>query len=148
MPLFKPNREALGLGIIGIHSLLLLIAMGATVYSWSFVHKAAHADAQVVQLNTREDKDSGTTFYPVFTFRDAGGKEHTVTSSVGSAPAACQVGDKIRVLYQPDAPNEAKIDNFSSVWAFPFGFGALGLFGILMGVVVLKCPRIMKKSAK
>jgi len=147
MSFLKPDRESFGLLIVGLASVALLAAVGALIYSWSFVHRAARADGRVVQLVERQDGEF-RTLYPAFTFRDAHGVEHRVISSVGSTPPDHRVGDAVRVLYPTDAPTGAKIDDFFSVWGLAFIMGLLGLFFLPFGILILKPPRILAKFGK
>ena len=145
---FKPDRESFGLGIIGVACMALLAAVGALIYSWDFVQHSARTAGQVIKLAQHQDEDSGTIYSPVFTFRDAQSIEHTVTSAVGSRSPEYSVGDAVRVRYRVGSPDEAKIDDLFSVWGIVLIPGLLGLFGLFVGVVIVKWPHSLNRSRK
>ena len=70
--------------------------------------------------------DSGTTYRPVFVFRDSKEREHEIHSSVGSYPPAYKVNDKVSVLYNVEEPENAVIDGFFFIWLMPFVLGIIG----------------------
>jgi hypothetical protein len=133
----------MGLTVIGVASMALVAALGAFIYSLSFVRSAAQTDGHVVQL--RKDESDPTSFHTVFTFRDSQGTEHTVTSALASSPPEYHVGDSVAVLYHTGSPENAKIRNFFSVWGLTFIATLLGLIALPIGVSVLKWPRIVAK---
>jgi hypothetical protein len=143
MSLLKPDRESSGLGIVGVGSLALLAAVGALIYALAFVHGGARARGQVVALVPHQDGELGTVYCPTFRFRDTHDTEHTVTSTMGSAPPEYRVGDFVRVIYRPESPEDAKIDSFWSVWGMALIPGSLGLLCLLVGILVLTWPRII-----
>ena len=102
--------------------------------AWTFVQRAQPAQAKVERFEERTKKKrvSGTTrtrtyYAPVFTFQDAKGASHTVTSDTGSGKPAYEVGQPIRVLYDPADPQQARIDAFSELWLFPVAFSGIGV---------------------
>jgi hypothetical protein len=70
-------------------------------------------------------------------FKDSRGVEHTIKSLSGSYPAAYQVGDKVGVIYQPDKPDNAEIDQFFDVWIWPIAFAGFGVLFLLFRFVVI-----------
>jgi hypothetical protein len=141
MVFLNMNREGMGLTIVGVASLALVAALGAFIYSLSFVRTAARADGHVVQLE--KDESNPTTFHTVFAFRDTLGAGHTVRSALASAPPEYQVGDSVVVLYDPRSPADAKIRNFFSLWGIVFIATLLGVLALPIGIMILKWPRIV-----
>lgn len=57
-------------------------------------------------------------------------------SRTGSNPSAFRVGDTVRVLYDRDQPEEAKV-SFVSLWLGPVLFTALGAACLVVGVAIV-----------
>ena len=55
------------------------------------------------------------------------------TGSVGSSPAAFEVGEAVAVLYDPADPQDARIDSFFQLWFGPLILGFLGLVFTAIG---------------
>ena len=89
-----------------------------------------------------EMTDSGgerTQHYPMVNFRDAEGKEHTVTMSVSERPVAENKRKPVKVIYPKDKPEAARIVNFGSLWLLPMVFFAPALIlAMLAGVNKLR----------
>jgi hypothetical protein len=86
---------------------------------------------------------SGGVYCPIVEFTTASGKSIRFESSYGTMPASHQVGQVVKVLYDPQNPDKAEIESGLSRWLVPgcllvFAVGALffsvmflGLFFIL-----------------
>lgn len=97
--------------------------------TWTFVKRAEPAIGRVERFVQSASKRrvngvtrESTTHYPVFSFRDAKGTSHMVTSSTGSGKPAYEAGQEVPVLYDPAAPDSARINSFSNLWLFPVAF--------------------------
>lgn len=69
--------------------------------------------------------------FPVFTFTDANGREHTVQSTVGTGGEVYAVGDALAIRYLPDEPEVARIDTFFGRWGATVLLLVLGLAFLL-----------------
>jgi hypothetical protein len=84
---------------------------------------------------------SGGYAYPVFTFRTPDGRTFEVDSHVGTSPPPCRAGAEVRVLYDPDDPEHARIDRVL------FGAGRIvlslivGIAFVLVAVWLLRDAR-------
>jgi predicted KAP-like P-loop ATPase len=67
----------------------------------------------------------------------------TTASGMGSYPPMYQVGDKITVLYIPNKPSDAAIDNFFDTWGIPLVAGGLGAIQLTIGLTVWFWPWIV-----
>lgn len=115
---------------------LLMFGVAFLTYrnACAFLSTATQADGTVIRLEERRDSDGdGRLFYPVFTFRDASGREHEIVSSTGSSPAPYRVGARVRVLYQPDSPAGARLNSFMSLWGMPAFCVAFGVVSLFVG---------------
>lgn len=54
------------------------------------------------------------SYFPVLSFQTLAGQQIETRSSVGSSNASAQVGQPVRVLYDPANPSDAEADTFSA----------------------------------
>lgn len=88
----------------------------------SFLRTAVSAEGTVVRLDWRVDMRRmrpSTGYQAVVRFRKADGGTNEFVDDSGSDPPRYSIGEKVRVLYDPADPREAKIDSFRSLWLVP-----------------------------
>jgi hypothetical protein len=112
------NRSAIGCFLVLGAAVSFLMALAFGLHTWQFRRTALRASGEVIELR-KETGESDITYRAVFRFKDAAGKEHTVTSSVNSKPATHRVGDRVTVLYHPNRPGAARIDSYWELWFDP-----------------------------
>ena len=140
-----PKRKTIGVVLICCGSICLVISLASFLYFWHFVHTAARTDGKIVRMLENRDKDGNTAFFPVFSFHDTHGVEHTIHSSSGSFPPAYEVGDTVPVLYISTDPTNAKIDSFFSVWGISLITGIVGGIDLPAGLIVWFWPAIIER---
>lgn len=87
------------------------------------------AEGTVIGLSESSDED-GTAYAPVVTFRTGSGRAIEFKSTFYTSPASYQVGQKVTVLYDPEAPENAKIEGEDFLFILIFGsIGGLELLG-------------------
>lgn len=122
------NKDMLMMG--GIFSLFGVLFGGIGLIAFlstrNFLKTSISRDGTVIELNLYEDFDS-SVYYPVVTFKFEG-EEYQFQGDSGSDPPSYHEGEKVRVSFQAEHPNEAKINSFFSLWMLPLIFG---LFGVL-----------------
>jgi hypothetical protein len=121
----------------GVAALMLLIAGIASFNNIAKIINERSAEGVVVKMNMRYDyaeDDSrqvvGETYFPVVQFTADDGRRRDVPLSEGSYPPAYEVGDKVKVRYNPAHPLDARIDSSGSamlMWILPAITGILGL---------------------
>ena len=121
-------------GWLSVLGAILFLTAAFILYrhTQSFVHSASRTQGTVTKLVL-----SGKFYFPVYTFKDARGVKHSVQSLSGSKPAAYKIGDLVGVLYQPDEPDNAEIDQFFDVWIWPIAFAGFGVLFLLFRFVVI-----------
>lgn len=107
-----------------------ILMLVGSLFAWNstrrFIAHAQTTTGRVVELVEVRDKDGGSsTWKPVVRFAAPNGKNVTFSSSFSSNPAQYDVGESVEVLYLPDAPQDARIKGFGSLW-----FGATFLCGM------------------
>jgi hypothetical protein len=107
-----------------VYSIVSIVQVGA------FIRCSAEVDGEVVRLEQSQSRGRygyGYTYAPVFSFTSIDGLTHTVTSDVGSSPAGFDVGDSVRVRYDPANPQTARIHSFFQTLGGPLLSGLVGL---------------------
>ncbi|MBN2556473.1 MAG: DUF3592 domain-containing protein [Anaerolineales bacterium] len=96
------------------------------------------------------DKESWA-YYPVVRFEIGEGREYVFTDGIGTFPAEYDEGEVVEVLYNPDDPRDATINNWKRLWFGPLWIIAIGLLPIigLVGWIVwqyVRSERMLKNS--
>jgi hypothetical protein len=131
----------LTIAFVLIGSVLLVAATIMTLQTRSFIASAIATNGKVVGL---EPSNSGTrnktTYFTVFSFKDAAGQTHTIRTTSSQYPPPFQVGSEITVLYPVGLPESAQIKSFSMLWLTPtflfvMGFGFAGIGSLALHAV-------------
>ncbi len=93
--------------------------------SWRLTQNGGKADGTVVDLEAH-NSDDGTSYSPIVEFI-VDGTSYRMTSTNSSEPPAYHIGQAVRVVYDRDNPNVARIDNFWELWLLPLIFIPLAL---------------------
>ncbi len=120
-------------GGIGIG--LLIGAFVAYNYSRKFIAKAETAQGTITKLNYhKSSRKSGGVYYPTVQFTTQAGKTYSVASNSGSNPAAYNIGESVKVYYNPEDPKDILLPDFFSVWGISLILGFIGLiFSVISG---------------
>lgn len=108
----------------------------------AFLARAAEAIGEVVALEEEPPTEPGEshTYRPVVSFQIGANQRVRFESMAHSNPPQYKIGASVRVLYNPDRPNEARIRSFTSLWLLPVILGGLGLIFTGLGVGLLLVP--------
>ena len=109
--------------------------------SQDFASRALPAEGTVVRLTERDG-----SYTPIFRFRTHDGRDVEVIHSVSSNPPMWRAGQPLRLLYDPQDPQSAIPDSWTSIWLFPLIFGVVGL-NLLITFVVLSVMNARARSA-
>jgi hypothetical protein len=119
-----------------LNCVLLVVGPCAFVYSVvsmmqtkAFIRRSVEVNGEVVRLERSQDRGRyGYTYAPVFSFTSMDWMAHLVASDVGSSPAGFDVGDSVRVRYDPANPETARIHSFFQTWGTAFHRSRRGSF--------------------
>ncbi|HVR65971.1 MAG TPA: DUF3592 domain-containing protein [Verrucomicrobiae bacterium] len=133
----KPSRPSWL--FTGIFLLIGLGLLGGGAYSgvstFDFLANAVSAPGVVIDLEARWDSDDGGyTYYPRVRFATEGGRPYEFTGDVGSSPASFDVGEEVRVLFDPADPSKARIDSFMQLWFTPLLLAGMGTVFSIFGL--------------
>jgi hypothetical protein len=119
-----------------------VIAIGTALHTSHFIHHASHADGIVTKLTARNN-DSGSIYYvPTFIFKTSTSQQISIDSDTGSNPSGFAVGEHVRVLFDPDEPQNARIATTAQLWLFSMIFGIIGVLLLPIGIFLLRQPQI------
>jgi hypothetical protein len=138
--------------LIGVFFLVGLGMLGGAGYlvvdTRRDIAAGVSADGRVIDLIAERGSDGDTMYYPRVRFMTAAGEPVEFTGSVGSSPAAFDVGEAVVVLYDPADPGGARIDSFFQLWFGPLILGFLGLiFATVGGGAVIAFARSSNRSS-
>lgn len=103
-----------------------------------FLGKALRATG-VVQSLKKERMKSSTVYFPVIRFTTASGATVTATSQ-SSKSSGYPIGQPIKVLYDPDEPENLEIDAFWSRWLVVIAATFVALLCFAIGAAALLTP--------
>jgi hypothetical protein len=107
-----------------------------------FVSQAKQAQGIVVGWQDRSIKSGNlgdqSSRYPRIQFQTENSRPIEFISKVGFQGGGYRLKQSISILYNPNNPNDAYINSFSSLWLFSAGFLGIGLFGFLVASQNLK----------
>ena len=95
------------------------IGAGMTINQQIIGRYGLQTPGEVINLATRCD-DDGCSYAPVVRFELQNGRTMSFDSSFSSNPPAYDVGDKVTVIYLPDAPEKADIKGGGKVLRIVF----------------------------
>ena len=137
----------------------MLVAAGfGYQHTKKFLEKASTAEGTVIEHSRHSINDnknrSAPVYYPVVQYKTAEGKAEEFISSTGSNPPDYDVGDKVKVFYDPLKPKHAKINYFVDIWLLPLILGFIGTIFTTLGSLFwyfflrLAPPTSLRLSAK
>ena len=118
---------------------LFCLGIVFAIYKMWFISHAVTASGTVIQFVSFENQeDHSITCRPVFVYSTPDGQTHTVTSNAGANQPEFASGERIKVLYNPNNPNDASINSFGQLWFLPLGFAGVGVITFCTGFLFLK----------
>lgn len=126
-----PKIGRLVFSLIGIG--LLLGAYLFYQHTQNFLKKAIRAEGEIVALIPSEDAGTHT---PQVSFQTQKGEIIDFTSNIGSSSYdETDIGKKVTVLYLPENPQTARLQNFWNLWLNPIVLGGFSLIFLTVGLI-------------
>ena len=138
---FIKKRKSIAVLMIGGALICFLITIISYCYIRHFVTHAVKTRGTVVD-NIR---DHNGYFSPVFTFYDGSGVIHKIYANNPSDRPTYIVGKSIDILYPPNAPEDAIIDDWRSTWTIPIATGIICIGYLPIGIILLYWPTIVHR---
>lgn len=122
-----------GVIFLGVGGLLLAIALAWT--GWVLYFRASSQNVMgTVAQEVLTPLSDGNAYCPVIRYTTRTGRTLEHYSNVCSWPAAYEVGDQVRVYYDPLDPQRVQVNDLFGTWFVPL---LLGFMGIVFGGVGL-----------
>ena len=108
----------------------------------TFIASAGRTQGEVMRLlhvESSKRNESGT-WKPLVRFKAPSGEIVEFAPSSSSSPPAYEVGETVDVFFDPNAPQDAMLDGFFSLWGGAAITGGLGLVFLLVTAGLLFMP--------
>ena len=108
----------------------------------TFIASAGRTQGEVMRLlhvESSKRNESGT-WKPLVRFKAPSGEIIEFAPSSSSSPPAYEVGETVDVFFDPNAPQDAMLDGFFSLWGGAAITGGLGLVFLLVTAGLLFMP--------
>ncbi|MGF1727346.1 DUF3592 domain-containing protein [Photobacterium nomapromontoriensis] len=112
--------------LIGI--LLLYVSFTLTQSTNKFLDTAIQTQGSVIALQ----RDSEGVYFPIFEFTTNDGQPVQIKSSSGSQAPKYHENEAVTILYSPDDPNEARLNDTFSIYGGGIITGGIGFVFILI----------------
>ncbi|MDX2098999.1 MAG: DUF3592 domain-containing protein [Leptolyngbyaceae cyanobacterium bins.59] len=129
---------------------LLIGAFSSYRNTSSFVKAASRSEGTVVDMvvvdtgvNNSSRSRSSIAYRPTIHFIDHTGEKVEFTSSVGTNPPSYSKGQKVEILYHPDEPENAQINDFGSLWGDSITLGGMGGGFLIIGMILMSIPFVV-----
>jgi len=110
---------------------------------YEFRSQAQVAQGEVVDFVSSRGRKGGTMYAPRVRYaipapEGGAGAEYEIVARVSSSGRSFDIGERVAVLYRPDAPADGRLDSFAESWLLPliFGFFTLVFGGIAAGFLL------------
>ena len=133
----QPRRPLAPTVLFGVSGVAAMIWLAASWPTLVFVSRARPVEATYVGSVARAGGDHGGTFlYPQFRFTTADGHDLTFTSRSGSTDQPFGEAQKLRVLYNPSQPWQARRDSLLDLWAAPLFLSLFVAAPLIVGMLL------------
>lgn len=83
-------------------------------------------------MSSKAGKSSSLHYFPKVAFTTSAGEQIEFQSTVTRRADHYSKGDRVRVLYQQDTPEKARIGSFNELWALAIIFTISGVFVLVL----------------
>jgi hypothetical protein len=87
--------------------------------SWLAHGRCERVAGKIMEIRKEWDTDGDPVYRPVVHFRAPSGRSVEFKGKVGGGPNSRHVGEIVRVAYEREAPEDARIDEILSWWRTP-----------------------------
>jgi hypothetical protein len=124
------NLASFSVGLV-----LLLAGTVVLIKNRQFLKSGRKTMAKIIQIkeNWNSDGEGGKAkiYYPVLEFSAVDKKTYQFQSAMGgNNKNKYRLGQEVKIIYDPQKPNQAKISDFGSFWLMP-------MIMILAGIIIL-----------
>ena len=116
---------------------------------YAFVKASLETEGEVIDLVSVHSKGrtgSSTTYAPYIQFTDAMGRKVYFISTISSNPPSYDLGEKVTVIYDSEAPEEARMKGFFAIWGMTSICGLVGTIFFTIGYLLLVSVKRKKRK--
>ncbi len=125
--------------------ILLIISAGTGYFSFvqynntqEFLVNSERTLGEIIDFSSYTDDDSDAEMYSaIYEFTNQHGEKITFDEDGSSSSPSGEVGDVVKVIYNPDT-NEAKLDSFFSLYGFVAILGLSTIITFVMALISFK----------
>ena len=129
--------------------ILGLISFAAAGYLYvreiQFLSRAESVMGTVKTLETAETDDGGTSYCPLIEFTTLSGQLTIYNPLVCGDPPPYEVGEQVKVFYDPQPFGSIQVDNFWSKYVWSFTAGMVGMAFLLVNLIDSKVRNFIQK---
>ena len=126
------SLRRVSMGLLSFCLLPLAGVIGTSVWvnrQGQWLSGLSRTQGTVVEIRETTDSDGDTVYKPVLKYQDSTGESYRMSPLWTSNPSAYRVGETVDVLYEPNLPRKAVIDNWFEKWGLSVGLLVLcGIF--------------------
>jgi hypothetical protein len=118
---------------LGVGALELGIGLFFYFRTRSFLERAVDTQGTVTGFVESHSSEGGTTYRPTVKYTTVEGLEQEFTERMGTSPPGFDVGESVKVKYDPKDAGKARIDKASRLWFVPVLLCSSGALFLLIG---------------
>jgi len=121
----------------------LIALTGSVIVSmnrYAFVKASIETKGEVVELvsvRSSSTTSSSITYAPCIRFTDKYGRPMEFVSSISSSPPSYDVGERVELIYNPEAPEDARMKGFFAIWGLASISGLFGAIFFTIGFLLI-----------
>lgn len=131
------SKNVLGYIFLAIGLLLLVMDLFVARSTSNFISASEKAKGVVIR-NDYVGGSRSASYRPIVRFVTAKGRTVEFASGIASSPPSYNESDEVEVLYNPENPQKAEINDFISMWLIVMILTFIGTIFSGVGLLVLK----------
>src|SRR5262245_52955201 len=122
--------------LVGIAA--LVVAARVHLRSRAVFKEGVTTTGVIVRFAARDSgTDAGTVQAPIVKFKTRAGEDIEFESSLGSSPMPYGKGEEVPVVYSPEYPRQAEINQPMALWGMELVLGGFGILSLVFALLVL-----------
>jgi hypothetical protein len=143
------SLKVIGVVFLPVGLICLVIAAFCSISTANLIRTGECTQGKVIGLNktmsaSADDGPDSFVYHCVVQFATKDNNQVTGQSKTGSYPANHQIGDSVRLYYEPSHPQDFKLDDYFEMWGIGTIFGGIGLIFAGLGGTFL-CTSLAKE---
>jgi hypothetical protein len=131
-----PSRKVIAVVLFFSSGLFLLIGFS---YLTDMIIFKLNATSTIGLLTRYLEKNSGDISYaPVYSYHDASGKEHEITSNSYANSPVGKIGDTVSVYYHNSNPADSRVMNDIAHALFPISLVFVSIIEFFIGILLVR----------